>query len=94
MLIKRPPDIPASEITPEPIYRRRREFVRDLAWLGAGAALGVLPAGAQAALELGKIAPGPFSTDEELTERDAVTTYNNFYELGLDKGDPANNPRC
>ena len=91
MLIKRPPDIPASEITPEPIYRRRREFVRDLAWLGAGAALGVLPAGAQAALELGKIAPGPFSTDEELTERDAVTTYNNFYELGLDKGDPANN---
>jgi len=91
MLIKRPADIAPSEITPEPLYRRRREFIRDLAWLGAGAALATLPAPGQTEVRLGDVAQGPFSTDEEPTEYDAATTYNNFYELGTDKLDPVRN---
>jgi methionine sulfoxide reductase catalytic subunit len=31
----------------------------------------------------------PFDTDEKLNSYNDVTTYNNFYEFGLDKGDPA-----
>jgi sulfoxide reductase catalytic subunit YedY len=91
MLIKRPADIAPSEITPEPLYRRRREFIRDLAWLGAGAALATWPTSGRTEARLGDVAKGPFSTDEELTDYDAVTTYNNFYELGTDKGDPVRN---
>ncbi|MCC7370401.1 MAG: protein-methionine-sulfoxide reductase catalytic subunit MsrP [Chloroflexi bacterium] len=34
---------------------------------------------------------GPYDTDEALTSYQSVTTYNNFYEFGLDKGDPAQN---
>jgi methionine sulfoxide reductase catalytic subunit len=35
--------------------------------------------------------PGPFSTDEAKTPYEDVTTYNNFFELGTDKADPARN---
>jgi sulfoxide reductase catalytic subunit YedY len=91
MLIKRPADISPAEVTPEPLYRRRREFMRDLGWLGAGAALATLPLPGRAEARLGDVARGPFSTDEELTDYEAVTTYNNFYELGTDKGDPVRN---
>ncbi|HEX8536560.1 MAG TPA: protein-methionine-sulfoxide reductase catalytic subunit MsrP [Cystobacter sp.] len=34
---------------------------------------------------------GPYDTDETPTPYEDVTTYNNFYEFGLDKGDPAQN---
>jgi len=34
---------------------------------------------------------GPYITDESMTPFDDVTTYNNFYEFGTGKGDPANN---
>jgi sulfoxide reductase catalytic subunit YedY len=36
---------------------------------------------------------GPYDTDEPPTSLQSVTTYNNFYEFGLDKGDPAQNAR-
>ena len=36
-----------------------------------------------------RTAPGPYDTDEPLTAHQAVTTYNNYYEFGLDKGDPS-----
>jgi methionine sulfoxide reductase catalytic subunit len=36
-------------------------------------------------------AKSPYSTDEEPTAYDKITTYNNYYELGLDKSDPAEN---
>ncbi|HJO34808.1 MAG TPA: protein-methionine-sulfoxide reductase catalytic subunit MsrP [Gammaproteobacteria bacterium] len=84
----------ASEITPEPIYRDRRRFLRQAGQFAvAGAAAGWLrtvPAGVTDVLDL-ESAPrrAKFSTDEPLTAEDSVTTYNNFYEFGTGKTDPA-----
>ena len=47
MLIKKPSDFQPSEITPEHIYRRRREFMRDGAMLAGGAMLSPLAFGQQ-----------------------------------------------
>jgi methionine sulfoxide reductase catalytic subunit len=80
MLIRRPPDIPASEITDEALYWNRREFIKA-AGLGV-AALTVLPAAARAGL-------GP--DEDKLTPYEDVTGYNNYYEFGTDKGDPKQN---
>jgi sulfoxide reductase catalytic subunit YedY len=77
MLIRSPVDRPApsSEITPRDVWLRRREF------LGAGAALGLgLSFSARAA---------PVSTDEKPNSRADITGYNNFYEFGVGKSDPA-----
>ncbi len=92
MLIRRPPDILPSEITPEPIYRRRREFLKTAAVAGAGLLLpGLLSTQAAAGAKLAGVKPGPFSTDEEPTSYESVTGYNNFYEFGTGKTDPAEN---
>jgi len=82
--------IPASEITPESVYLDRRRFLR----LGAAGALGsLLPVGA-AGCERPAEAAGshaePQQSDKPTSYED-ITTYNNFYEFGLDKGDPARN---
>ncbi len=76
--------IPSSEITPREIYLRRREFLGGAL---ATAVFGGVTAGAVAApLAFSKSA---FSTNEPLTPKTDVTSYNNFYEFGTDKGDPA-----
>jgi methionine sulfoxide reductase catalytic subunit len=87
MLIRRPSDIPSSEITPHDVYLRRRDFMTGALALGAAT---MLPAGASAApLQFVK---SPLSTtDEPLTSLKDITTYNNFYEFGTDKDDPAQN---
>ncbi len=99
MLIKKQPDIRESEVTPRELYLRRREFIQaagaSLVGAAATAALGTSLAGeAEAAqnpnaqkLTIAK--KSDFSTTEKLNWYKDVTTYNNFYEFGLDKGDPA-----
>jgi len=84
MLISRAPDIPTSEITDETLYTNRREFLMA-AGAGLAAMGGLLPAGAQR--------PGPRldRDDDKLTPYEDVTGYNNFYEFGADKDDPARN---
>ncbi|NND90470.1 MAG: protein-methionine-sulfoxide reductase catalytic subunit MsrP [Granulosicoccus sp.] len=79
--------IRSSEITDQRLFRQRRQLIQ--ASLAAGVA-SVLThqAAAQAASLPGPIARSAFSTDEQLTSRETATTYNNFYELGTDKGDP------
>jgi sulfoxide reductase catalytic subunit YedY len=100
MLIKKAPDIRESEVTPKDIYIRRREFLKvagntALAVTAAGAIGGVLTSSEEAAAQnpnaqkLANLKKGPFNTDEKLNSYKDVTTYNNFYEFGLDKGDPA-----
>ena len=75
--------IPSSEITPRGVYMRRREFLGGAL---ATAVFGGLTAGAAAApLAFSKSA---FSTNEPLTPKADVTSYNNFYEFGTDKSDP------
>jgi sulfoxide reductase catalytic subunit YedY len=83
MLIRRADDIQPGEITPESAYLGRREFIRA-AGIVAGAAL--IPAALPASSTARR---GPQS--ETLTPIDDVTSYNNYYEFGTDKGDPARN---
>ncbi len=95
MLIKKAPDILSSEITPEALYRERRAFMRDAAMVIAGAAAySVMPSSvssvfAQDSKSWKPSHPSTFDTTEELTPFKDVTSYNNFYEFGVDKDDPA-----
>ena len=101
MLIRRPSDIPSSEITPEAVYRNRREFMRGALGL---AALGLSGTGlAEPAHVTDESVKGPAwlegkirsantentKSSDILTPYQHVTGYNNFYEFGYDKTDPA-----
>ena len=88
MLIKPASDIKPSEITPESVYRSRRRFMAE-SFAAAGTAA-ALPAGALPAAWLAQreVRPGQPIGEDLTPERDA-TRYNNFYEFGTDKGDPA-----
>jgi sulfoxide reductase catalytic subunit YedY len=88
MLLRRPSDIAPSEITPRELYLRRRDFLAGAAALGLLPGVSALLSDAQAAPLTA--APSPLSTtDEEKTTLANITSYNNFYEFGTDKGDPA-----
>jgi Sulfite oxidase and related enzymes len=95
MLIKKQSDIVSSEITSEKLYHNRREFVRNAALAIAGAAAyAVFPKNvssvfAQDGKSWKPANPSSFDTGEELTPYKDVTSYNNFYEFGVDKEDPA-----
>jgi len=106
ILIRRPDplcgsDIPASQITPERVFRQRRRLLRAAlaggGALAAGSLSGLLPGSLQAAPvvpagePLADLRPSDFSTDEKRTPYESATEYNNFYELGTDKGDPVKN---
>jgi sulfoxide reductase catalytic subunit YedY len=90
MLIRHPDDILPSEITPPEIYRARRRFIQGMGTLAAGAALGVAPE-AHAGIPLPGVHASAYRLDDEKTPYKAVTTYNNFYEFGTGKDDPAAN---
>jgi len=84
MLIKKASDIPSSEITSEYIYRNRRQFIQAAtATLGAAAFGSIMPSTAAAA--------GKYDTDEKQTPLSNVSTYNNYYEFGTSKEEPAVN---
>jgi sulfoxide reductase catalytic subunit YedY len=88
---RRTPDwhLPEREATPESLYLSRRHLVA-----GMGAA-GLLPVAAAASTDVAQLARlggrRTIATDEEPTPLAAVASYNNFYEFGLDKADPARN---
>jgi len=90
--------IPSSEITPREHYENRRDWLKSagaLGLAGLGAGLG-LDAAAQTAGP-GKLAKLPATRSavpgamamEKLTRYEDVTSYNNYYEFGTDKSDPA-----
>jgi sulfoxide reductase catalytic subunit YedY len=87
------PAIPSGEITDEGVYRDRR---RLLAAFAASPLLATLPGCAEAepppppkASVSAADAKAGFRTDEVPTRYEDITTYNNFYEFGTDKGDPS-----
>jgi len=86
MLIRRPPDVPTTEITPRETYLDRRRFLGSAAGILTGVA--VLP-GALAACDAAATSDG--QARDELTPYRDVTRYNNFYEFGTGKEDPARN---
>jgi methionine sulfoxide reductase catalytic subunit len=91
MLIKRPGDIAPSEITPRAIYLRRREFITAAGAVALGAAAGVLPRDGrtQQDARLKDVTKSRFSTTEKPNTLKDITSYNNYYEFGTDKDDPA-----
>jgi methionine sulfoxide reductase catalytic subunit len=98
MLVKRSPDLKYSDVTPREAYLNRRKFLQGLgiagglALAGRGIADLVSPSvRAYAAMKLSPLAPSSFSTTEKVTSEQVVTSYNNYYEFGTDKGDPAKN---
>ena len=94
MLIRRPPDVRSNEITDIQVYRDRRRFLQQAAAAGLLMVPGLAAPRAQAAAsKLGPLAKGQFSTDEKQTAYNDATTYNNFYEFGVDKGDPVRNSK-
>jgi len=94
MLIKQAPAIRSSEITPERIYHNRRQFMQAASGAVAGAVAGGTVLGrhggtvhAQEAIP--NLRTSPLSTDDEQNSYEDITTYNNFYEFGTGKEDPA-----
>jgi len=95
MLIGKSKKIPSSEITPENVYINRREFIGKSAAIGASTSLGWRSS------DFGGLRERRFfqkdwskvrsELDEELTPFGDVTSYNNFYEFGTGKSDPARN---
>jgi sulfoxide reductase catalytic subunit YedY len=77
------PKVPSSEITSKSVYLNRREFVS--AALAAGV-IGATFSTAHAALNA---KPSKYTVDDKVTSRQDATTYNNYYEFGTGKGDPA-----
>jgi methionine sulfoxide reductase catalytic subunit len=97
MLIKRAPDLTYKDVTPKS-FLDRRQFLIGMS--AAGAALiakhavleMMMPSRtAYAGSKLSVAAKSPFSTTEPTTSYDDVTHYNNYYEFGTDKTDPARN---
>ena len=98
MLVKRSSDLKYSDVTPREIYVNRRKFLYGMGLAGglalAGKSLADLvspPVRAYASTKLQGMAGSPFSTNEKVTPEQVVTTYNNYYEFGTEKGDPAKN---
>jgi sulfoxide reductase catalytic subunit YedY len=91
MLIRKSAGIPSSEITPEAVFRNRRQFLTSAATLGAGAiASSLLPPAAFADQPLATV-PSKYTVADPQTPFGKATTFNNFYEFGTDKSDPAHN---
>ncbi|HKY22890.1 MAG TPA: protein-methionine-sulfoxide reductase catalytic subunit MsrP [Vicinamibacterales bacterium] len=97
MLLKRASDVRSSEITDQKVYLRRREFIQAAAMGTIGAAAGTLgatQANAQSWPRVkiaGPIQDSGWGKGEKPNAYQDITTYNNFYEFGTEKGDPALN---
>ncbi|WP_426014848.1 protein-methionine-sulfoxide reductase catalytic subunit MsrP [Caulobacter sp. DWR2-3-1b2] len=84
MLIRNAPDLTDNDVTDQGLYLRRRQFIAGAAGLGLAGAGGAANARGLA------YKPG-FSTTEARTPKKDITTYNNFYEFGVNKEDPGEN---
>ena len=94
-------DVRSSEITSPSVYLDRRRFLQSAAMVGAGAAFGTIAGPALAATEKTRVKLAGVnktkwtqeSLGEKLTDYGSVTRYNNFYEFGTGKTDPADNSK-
>jgi methionine sulfoxide reductase catalytic subunit len=98
MLIRKAPDLTYADVTPKSVYLDRRKFLRAMGMAGAAALAGhrllewARPSQtAFAATKFSGLVKSPFSTTEKENSYQDVTHYNNFYEFGTDKSDPAKN---
>jgi sulfoxide reductase catalytic subunit YedY len=98
MLIRKAPDLTYADVTPRSVYLDRRKFLQAMGIVGAAAVAGkglfelALPSDiAFAATKFAGLVKSSFSTTEKQNSFEDVTHYNNFYEFGTDKSDPAKN---
>jgi sulfoxide reductase catalytic subunit YedY len=71
-----------SQVTRKDIFLNRRKFL-------AAAGVALTPFTASAVTKLENVAKSPLSTNEKPSAYDAITRYNNFYEFGTGKDQPA-----
>jgi len=86
MLIRKPVDLRHSDVTPKQFYLNRRRF------LAAGSAIAgawALPTPAGATMKLANVTKSAYTVNEKITPLADITSYNNYYEFGTDKEDPA-----
>ena len=101
MVIQKKPDLTYADVTPKTLYMGRRNFLlgivattavvagwKKLPRYFAGKATGSVPVKIN-----GLVSSKYTTTGENITPENDVTTYNNFYEFGADKGDPAQNSK-
>src|SRR5947209_19037208 len=95
MLIKKPNDIPSSEITSKSNYMNRRRFITGAAATGAALAAGFyLRSGShtaetvEASAKLSGSVKSQFSTTQKPNSFKDITNYNNYYEFSTDKHKP------
>jgi methionine sulfoxide reductase catalytic subunit len=100
MLIRKLNEIKSSEITSKTLYLNRRQFIlaASATAITAGAALSGVdalfsPAPVFAGEKLSNVGKSSYSTTEKQNSFKDITNYNNFYELGTDKEDPAANAK-
>src|ERR1700694_1852017 len=100
MLIRKSTDLTYADVTPKSVYLDRRNFLRAMGIVGAAAVAGKglfeLASPSHTALAATKftgLTKSPFSTTEKQNTFEDVTHYNNFYEFGTDKSDPAKNSK-
>ncbi|MGA2197318.1 MAG: protein-methionine-sulfoxide reductase catalytic subunit MsrP [Bryobacteraceae bacterium] len=90
MLIKKSVDIPYAEVTPKSLYLNRRRFLTGVpAAFLVGRELLSPSQRARAGTKLPNLVKSPFSTTEKQNSYNDITHYNNFYEFGTDKEQPA-----
>ena len=92
IIIKKAADILPSEITDQKIYQGRRDFIKKMS-IGSAAIIAgghmSLPEAKTQIKKYKNLPKSAFNTTEKLTSFDDVTGYNNFYEFGTGKYDPA-----
>jgi methionine sulfoxide reductase catalytic subunit len=98
MLIRKAQDLTYRDITPKSVYLNRRKFLQAMGIAGGAAVAGqrlwelaVPSQTAFAGAKFSGLVKSPFSTTEKENSYQDVTHYNNFYEFGTDKSDPAKN---
>ena len=94
MLIRLTPQhaVRSSEITSEDEYQNRRDFLKASGLLGLAAA-GLVGSAGRADAQQQRTSIGGAELKPELTPWEDVTTYNNFYEFGTSKDEPAENAK-
>lgn len=96
MLIRRPRPgdsarILPSEITPQSAYLNRRELLQAAVAAGLFANVGLSSSANAAVQKLSYTKNTQFSASDKPNTYEEITSYNNFYEFGTDKEDPAMN---
>jgi methionine sulfoxide reductase catalytic subunit len=95
--MKKPPELTNADVTPKNLYFNRRNFLRGLGIAGAATVVGErfasILSDSSTVLANSKLTTvkSSYTVDEKITPVNDVTHYNNFYEFGTDKGDPAKN---